>query len=444
MSNWIQKPPPGTLLQPGHPQIPEAGWWLGQEGMGDSLYDLSGNGHPGSLSGFAFPSTAVSGWNPGRIGRTLAYDGNDDRVDIADADIFSFTAGGGVDLPFSLSAWINMNDATHFRIVEKFGAANNVREWSFRCDGSDKLGLICFQTTGQSIGRSYNTAITGQQGEWLHVAGTYDGSSASSGIAVYLNGNRVDDTNSESLPYGGMSNTAQDVNIGWGNNRFTDGMIDDVRIYNRVLSQSEIQDIMVEPFAAFAPSYRGRIGATVPPPFDLSASPFPAVVNSTDFDLIMYNRIVGTITTSVASMGGISDNDGNISLATDKAIQWGSVSKVKWLASKVQIDRLEVASPWTFGTLAPAGDCTVSNDATVDAGGTLTLSGNLSVVGVVHVDWIADSTFTIAQIAEPGDPANEHSVMWCSNGTGVGDVGDIMLKIQHGSVVKSKTLVDFA
>jgi len=172
-------------------------------------------------------------------------------------------------------------------------------------------------------------------------------------------------------------------------------------------------------------------------------SPFPAVVNTTDFDLIMYNRIVDGITDITAAMAGVFDADGNISLAAAKAIEWGSVSKITWSAANVQIDRLEVASPWTFGTLAPAGDCTVSNDATIDAGGTLTLSGNLSVVGVIDTDWIADSTFTIAQIAEPGDPPDEHSVMWCSNGTGTGDVGDIMLKIQHGGVVKSTTLVDF-
>lgn len=172
-------------------------------------------------------------------------------------------------------------------------------------------------------------------------------------------------------------------------------------------------------------------------------SDFPAVVNTTDFDLIMYNRIVDGITDMTAAMAGVTDQAGNISLAAAKAIEWGSVSKITWSASKVQIDRLEVASPWTFGTLAPAGDCLVSNDATIDSGGTLTLSGNLSITGIITAPTITDSTFTIAQIAEPGDPADEHSVIWCSNGTGAGDVGDIMLKIQHGGVVKSKTLVDF-
>lgn len=172
-------------------------------------------------------------------------------------------------------------------------------------------------------------------------------------------------------------------------------------------------------------------------------SAFPAVVNSTDFDLIMYNRIVDGITDLTAILAGICDQDGNISLAAAKAIEWGSVSKLTWSAAKVQVDRLEVASPWPYGTLAPTGDCTVSNDATVGGGGTLTLSGNLVVTGVITVPLITDSSFTIAQIAEPDDPPDEEAVIWCSNGSGAGDVGDIMIKIQHGGVVKSKTLIDF-
>ena len=173
-------------------------------------------------------------------------------------------------------------------------------------------------------------------------------------------------------------------------------------------------------------------------------SAFPSVSNSSEFDLIMYNRIVDGITDMTAILAGICDQAGNLSLAAAKAIEWGSVSKITWSAAKVQVDRLEIASPWTFGTLGPTGDCTVSNDAGLTNIGTnLTLSGNLVVTGVIRVPTITDTSFTIAQIAEPDDPPDDEAVFWCSNGTGIGDVGDIMLKIQSGAVVKSKTLVDF-
>jgi len=174
------------------------------------------------------------------------------------------------------------------------------------------------------------------------------------------------------------------------------------------------------------------------------SSAFPPSTDAAKAGLAMYNRIVDAITDMTAVMNGVSDNDGNISLAAAKAIEWDSVSKITWSAAKVQIDTLEVPSPWTYGTLLVTGDAVVSNDVTLIFGGALVLTGNLAVAGIIHVPGIEHSPLTIAQIAEPGDPEDEHSVMWCSNGTGVGDVGDIMLKIQHGSVVKSTTIVDFA
>ena len=173
-------------------------------------------------------------------------------------------------------------------------------------------------------------------------------------------------------------------------------------------------------------------------------SPFPPTTNAAGFDIEMYNRIVDGITDLTAIMAGITDSAGNISLASAKAIEWGSVSKLTFSAATVQVDRLEVPSPLTWGNLAPGGDAVISNDIANGVGDTLAFTGNLAVAGAIRGASVASNTIVMAQIAEPGDPDDEHSVIWCSNGTGAGDVGDIMLKIQHGSVVKSKTLVDFA
>ena len=170
---------------------------------------------------------------------------------------------------------------------------------------------------------------------------------------------------------------------------------------------------------------------------------FPAVTNQADFDLNLYNVITAYITDLSAAMDVITGTDGNINLAAAKAIEWASSAKLTWSSSKVQGDTLAVDSPWSFGTLAPAGDCDVSNDLTIGAAATMTLSGNLAIAGKIEVDTITDSSITLAQIAEPVDPADGKTVLWLSNGTGVGDVGDIMIKIQHNSVVKSTTLVNF-
>jgi len=56
--------------------------------------------------------------------------------------------------------------------------------------------------------------------------------------------------------------------------------------------------------------------------------------------------------------------------------------------------------------------------------------------------WNADHL--LPKITEPSDPDEDNSVIWMSNGYGVGDEGDIMVKINVGGVTKYATLVDYS
>ena len=68
----------------------------------------------------AFPATKV-----------MQFDGSGDFVEIADDDIFSFTAGAN-DLPFSVQAWIMVDDIAtdEGSIIGKFNG-NAASEWLF-------------------------------------------------------------------------------------------------------------------------------------------------------------------------------------------------------------------------------------------------------------------------------------------------------------------------
>jgi hypothetical protein len=44
--------------------------------------------------------------------------------------------------------------------------------------------------------------------------------------------------------------------------------------------------------------------------------------------------------------------------------------------------------------------------------------------------------------SQPSDPAEGHCVIWLSNGTGVGDDGDLMIITQAGGVLYTNTIVD--
>ncbi|PIT86830.1 MAG: hypothetical protein COU33_00995, partial [Candidatus Magasanikbacteria bacterium CG10_big_fil_rev_8_21_14_0_10_43_6] len=88
-------------------------------------------------------------------------------------------------------------------------------------------------TTGAFLG---NTTLS--IGTWYHVAGVWDGSNAS----IYLNG--VSDATPSSLG-GTLGNNSSPLTVGTLRTlttptKFMDGKIDEVRVYNRALSASEI------------------------------------------------------------------------------------------------------------------------------------------------------------------------------------------------------------
>ena len=166
------------------------------------------------------------------------FDGVDDYVDCGDSDDFSF-GNGTTDSPFSISAWIKMDDASAFRVATKYVNAN--REYLFTTDTSDRLSFALYDNSnGSRIQRKYNTALTSFQGQWINVIGTYDGSSLSSGIKIYLNGTRVDDIDGNLGTYIAMENTTQPLEIGRRDvTSFSNGKIDEWAIFNTELSSAD-------------------------------------------------------------------------------------------------------------------------------------------------------------------------------------------------------------
>ena len=173
---------------------------------------------------------------------SFEFDGIDDYVDCGDSDTFSF--GNGItDSPFSISAWIKMDDASQFRIASKY--TNTDREYVFATDSSDRLSFVLYDlSSGGRIQRKYNTALTSFQGQWINVVGTYDGNSLSSGILLYLNGIRVDDIDGNLGSYTAMENTTQPFEIGRSNlTLFANGKIDELSVFDKVLTPTEITSI---------------------------------------------------------------------------------------------------------------------------------------------------------------------------------------------------------
>lgn len=177
----------------------------------------------------------------GKVGNAFDFDGTDDKVKIDDAAAFSF-GDAADDSPFSISAWINMDDATFFIILNKDDAVGT-SEWRFDTDGSDKLRIMLFDDDNNNyIARLYNTALTAQQGSWLHVVATYDATEAATGLSLYINGNPVDDITDNAGSYTAMHSDNSDVYIGYNfrSELYSNGKIDNVMLFNKELSQAEV------------------------------------------------------------------------------------------------------------------------------------------------------------------------------------------------------------
>src|SRR5215510_9249799 len=193
-------------------------YWKFDEGSGTIVADSSGNGNNGTL---------VNGpvWTAGRVGNALYFDGVNDNVTVPDSNSLDLSSA------FTLSAWVNPAATfTDYRsIVAKNPPYYLYASSSWYCpDGSplggfstDRINPVC-----QPSPLPTNT--------WTHLAVTYNGST----LTLYRNGVAVANSNVSAT----LSPTTLNLQIGASQfGEYFKGLIDEVRIYNRALTATEIQ-----------------------------------------------------------------------------------------------------------------------------------------------------------------------------------------------------------
>lgn len=178
--------------------------------------------------------------------KALEFSGTDEYVAIVDNSNFTFGNGTG-DRPFSVSGWVKTSVIGKVVIMGKGSDVTGDHEWTLYTDGNGKMSFVMWdQANGISqyvrIGRLYSTPITNDT--WYHVVGTYDGSSDVSGIKVYLDGVRVDDTNTVSGNYTGMNANGSNITMGGTfQHKYLTGILEEVAIYDTNLSQTQIDNL---------------------------------------------------------------------------------------------------------------------------------------------------------------------------------------------------------
>lgn len=211
-----------------------------------SYYKLNSNSNDsyGSNNGV---DTSVS-YVAGKIGNSALFNATSNRIDIADNNDFSFTNGGGVDVPFSISMWVKFSafSATGNWLINKRNATSGGDEWQLAYF-SGKLNFYKFDKASNSIYQQLESS-TGliALNNWYHLVFTDDGSKTTAGMKLYLNGSLLTTTPLSSGIYTGMNNGTAITRIGgsgWSTSDsvFHKGNIDELAIYkNKALDATEV------------------------------------------------------------------------------------------------------------------------------------------------------------------------------------------------------------
>jgi Concanavalin A-like lectin/glucanases superfamily/Galactose oxidase-like, Early set domain/Bacterial Ig domain/Glyoxal oxidase N-terminus len=195
-----------------------------EDGSGTTLTDVTGKGHTGTIREAVWTTT-------GKYGGALRFDAVNDWVTINDAADLHLTNA------ITLEAWVNptKNDAWRTAIMKE---RSGDLDWSLYASGSAKPSA--WANTGGGMGSVTGTAAPALN-TWTHLAATFDAAT----IRLYVNGTQV----ATAARSGNVTTSSGALRLGgnslWG--EWFAGQLDDVRIYDKVLTAAQIQSDMATP-----------------------------------------------------------------------------------------------------------------------------------------------------------------------------------------------------
>ena len=215
------------LLGPTPTYETPTGYWNFNEGSGNVAYDSSGSDNDGTIHGATWVDN-------GSCKKALSFDGVDDYVQ---TDPATFQSND-----ITVEAWIYPKSFSSYKTILHKGDRRGANNFLFTFDLiSNKISFFI-----SSNGNTFNSVIGTtnlELNKWCHVVGVYR--SRDKFFAVYVNGT---EDNSKTSTLSSLYHDASKYWIGarydnrqFLSDRYFNGIIDEIRIYNRALTETEIQ-----------------------------------------------------------------------------------------------------------------------------------------------------------------------------------------------------------
>jgi len=191
-----------------------------------TFYDVSPMGNNGTIVGATWTSEGMS------------FDGEDDYVDVGDKSSLEFPSGKS----FSLTYWFKGTDHSEMSdgiIAKGYGGGDyDLKPWYmvyYRTTG--RVGLFLRDSSGTDYDSSTNGPVI-DDGNWHFLAHVYDAENGE--IRNYLDGELDADSVVTGVPNDSYGTNSGKFVLMDHNQRYTQGTITGVRIYNRALSAEEV------------------------------------------------------------------------------------------------------------------------------------------------------------------------------------------------------------
>jgi hypothetical protein len=201
------------------------GYWNFDEGNGIDVEDMSDAGNDGVVKGDVQ-------WKQGKVVTAISLTKQGKGyVEVADSESLDISE------QITISAWIKPGDIyIGGDWKERNCIAAKLRAYYLDIAETGNLAFYLYNVQPQEwlIGE---TDLTDLLNTWIHVAAVYDGSEQK----LYING-ELDISAKKS---GTITMNNDYLAIGWvDNNRYFDGLIDEVKIWSRALSEDELKGLL--------------------------------------------------------------------------------------------------------------------------------------------------------------------------------------------------------